>query len=494
MTPRPSERYRNRLLLRGTWIASTSTLAIAFAAHGKPPTLTAAPPIRTELASAVGSSFPNWTHFAGGPRRVSIASSAPSPNGSPLKWQINKAPNGCTIDFNTLASPVIYGPVLVNTAEINGQWMALAIQVETGNILWSSPILPPASQSWSSPVIDTERGTVIVPNGPYLSAFSLTKGTPLWQACLDLNIVNASPVIARDVPGRDRLFITDYTFLDPDGKLYCINLDRYDPLTNPYRPGETIWCVTLGNTVGNSPAYDNGVVYVGCSTEFLGAGRLHAFPAYTNQTPEPIWISDNPKPYGFFGGVAVRTSTSGRHLFIASYNFTGGVLSSNLLKFDAADGDLIWEISSGRTSTTPVPLPDGRIALSTGVYGFGSAPSIQLFLDEGDRAQLLWDSALSTWTDSDNDGNLDPGEFFSIGGWTNQPVVFPRPGSMDLFAGILPSIGSSNGPYESLLRVNLNASPGTPGFIVQTYLNAGSSPAITSARLFSTGVNGLSSY
>lgn len=426
--------------------------------------------------------------------RVSIATAAPNPQAAaPIKWQINTMPGGQPIVFSALASPVVYGPVLVNTAKIAGVWHAVALGSESGKQLWTAPIQPPAFDSWSSPAIDRKRGTVIVPNGDALTAFTLGGGQVTWQARLASSIVNASPVIADDLEGRDRVFITDYSGFSESGQLYCINIDRYDEQCNPYRPGELVWCTTIGATSGNTPAYFDGVVYVACSADYPGPGRVLAFDACATSAPEPLWVCENVKPFGFFGGVSIRDNELGRYVFVASYNFVGSVLSSNLLKIDAGNGQLVWEIEAGRTASTPIPLPDGRIALSAGLYGFGSAPSIQLFLDEGERAQLMWDSALSTWTDTNGNGTIDPGEFFSIGGWTCQPVVSPRAGTTDLFAGVMP-VGSPYAAYEDLHRVSLNATPGNPGFLIQTFQNAGSSPAIGGHKLYSNGSNGLTSY
>lgn len=65
-------------------------------------------------------------------------------------------------------------------------------------------------------------------------------------------------------------------------------------------------------------------------------------------------------------------------------------------------------------------------------------------------------------------------------------------GTTDLFAGVMP-VGSPFAAYEDLHRVSLNATPGNPGFLIQTFQNAGSSPAIGGHKLYSNGSDGLSS-
>ena len=169
-----------------------------------------------------------------------------------------------------------------------------------------------------------------------------------------------------------------------------------------------------------------------------------------------------------------------------------------MVKLDAATGDLIWSAPSNRTDAIPIRLDDGRVVLSTGLPGFGSVPSLQVFQDTGASATLFGDSALDTWND-DGDGLLEIGEFTFVGGWTNHPhVVDPHPltGGPVVFVGSIdiPSGGSFFDGYTQLNMIDLSVPFGSPGWIVSSSPDAGSSPAVVGPTLYSVGQGGVAGF
>lgn len=67
----------------------------------------------------------------------------------------------------------------------------------------------------------------------------------------------------------------------------------------------------------------------------------------------------------------------------ASYSFTGGRTSANLVKLDALTGVMSWSVGCNRTASVPVYVEGGRVVVAGGLDGFGSIPTLQLFDDLG---------------------------------------------------------------------------------------------------------------
>lgn len=431
-----------------------------------------------------------WSHLGSNAARSAVVDADPVAIDQSA-WVLDTQFAGQSVTFVGQSGVVTWDNYIYAQGEIAGCAHLICASRADGSIVWIAPVLAPVLDSWSTPVIDETNRTVVVTTGNQCLAFHAKFGYPRWTAILDLNIVNASPLVTDDMGTADRMFITDYDgiFLFGGGHLYCINVDQFDPVTNPYQPGEIVWTVNMGAaTSGNSPAYDSGAIYVADlgSQNNNWTGRISAFDAAAISPPAPLWQTSNPVALGFFGGVTI---TNG-YVYAGSYAFTGAQQSANLLKLDALTGAVEWSTPCNRTSTIPVVLDDGRIAVSAGLLGFGSLPSIQLFSDLGTSAVLNWDSAIDSWVDTNTNGQFDPGEFISTGGWTTQAILFNAPTANVLMVG-----GSENpglfGAPETLFVLDLDAPPSSPGFILETYTGAGSSPAYDTGNLFTIGQNGL---
>ncbi len=414
----------------------------------------------------------DWTHYGGGADRVAsrTLSFDPTELVGPPVWTVSAGPFGESIFFAGRSGVVEHGDDIVAMGWVDGVFSAIDVGATDGLVRWMTAVDSPFVDSWSSPAIDTGNGSVIVASGQKVVALSLVDGSSLWQVTLNRQVVNASPLVTDSLGSADRVFITDFGFSGQVARLYCINVDPFDISLNPYQPGEVVWSVGVGEMSGASPTLAGGNVIVATSD-----GRIVAYPVSSSAPPEPAWDTPNPGGLGLFSGVAVR----GGSVYAASYNFSGGMTSSNLVKLDAASGQVLWTVGSNRTDALPIPLADGRILLSTGLEGFGSHPSLQLFQDNLTDATLVWDSF------------LDGGPV--IGYWTHTPVVLE---SMNgAFAVVnAPPPGDPFGPSPASLIVDLDLIPSDSGFVVETLDGVGISAVTANGRVLGVGAWGLSLY
>jgi outer membrane protein assembly factor BamB len=454
---------------------------------------------------------PEWPSFGGGADQSSQVVGEPIAI-STAAWVLSRDSQNRAITFNGQAGLVVTRDLVLATGYTfsgSANWRLYAVDRRTGSLVWTTPITAPYFDSWSSPVLDQRNRRVIVTNSTSVVAFDL-RGTARWTATLDRQVVNASAVVTTDLGLANRLFITDFDGFGTDAKLYCINIDPRIPVVNPHDPGEILWSVPIGGASGNSPAYADGVVYVSSVGEYnFQDGAVFAFDARATSAPEPLWVFQNPSGQGFFGGLAYRADDEGGSLYVASYNFTGARTSSELLRLSAKDGELIWSAGCNRTSATPVPYGDGsasnprRVLVSGGFSGFGTQPSVQIYSDGPESGELIWDSVAATWKDLDRDGNCEPGEYLSIGGWSHQPVMVtdePKVQSiaggrpLRLYAGTLSSSANTTLPCVRLSAIDVSALPSGGPFLVGTFDGAGSTPAIAGRNLYTIGIAGLYAF
>jgi outer membrane protein assembly factor BamB len=457
--------------------------------------------------TGAGSHFDAWPGPGGSPCRTGVLA-APQLNMQRRTWVGTRDETGVTINFLYQANLAVSSPALGDHVYALGrvsraggpanQSRLFAFARAGGACVWSVPVATPVLDSYAGPVLDVQRAVVIVGSGQVLAAHDARSGDLVWSRTLDRAIVNATPVITTDRPGRDRLFITDYDGFGSGGSLYCINVDPFDPAHNPFSPGEIVYQVGIGGSSGNSPAYlpaslgGLGLVYVASPGDFgAGMGRIFAFPV--EGPPVPVWVFENVIGTGFFGGVCVAPpSQAGQppHVYAASYAFSGGHSSANIVKIDGATGALRWSAPSNRTSATPVVLPGGRVLVSGGIQGFGTVPSLRLYEDHGTFGVPVWDSALDTWQDLNANGLMDLGEYLRVGGWTQQPVAMIFAGRTHILAGVVPA-GQATQPSPELFLIDVDAMPGSSGFVIGTHTGAGGSPAPAGVGAYSVGASGL---
>lgn len=446
-----------------------------------------------------------WAMYASGPTRVSTASGG-APGLGPVLWTASVDPSGQTVEFPTQAGVVsafdrVYAIGRIGPASA-GAWVLLACDAATGEPRFAAPIPAPIFDSWSTPAIDLTNGTVIVASGFSLRAIDATSGSTRWTATLPRPIVNASPLVTIDRGPADRVLITDYDGFGSGAGLVCINADPFDAALNPHQPGDILWRFPIGGSSGNSPAVLGDTAFVASTGDGSSDnGRILAIALTTAAPAAPLWTFTSPQPQGFFGGLSIAPGPAGPSLFAASYGFVGGQFNSTLVKLDATSGTLRWSASTGRTSSTPIPLPSGHVLVSTGLLGFGAVPSLQLLRDDGSSAARLWDTAVDSWIDANTNGIMDPGEYLAVGGWTTLPLAFPAqaaPGASGpawrAIVGSPPASGA--GPNDTLLELDLSLHPADPAFVRRAIPGAGATPALAIgtggvARVFTTGPAGL---
>lgn len=424
------------------------------------------------LGGASTAPAESWLCLSGDPARRSTAAAGPRS----LEQRAWVAVAGSGEQFVARSSAAVHGGrVFVNARRFDGSTqignLVIAYSTATGARLWATPVERDILDSWSSPAVDARNGLVLLGSGQRLSALRVADGSIAWEPLLSRPIVNASPVVTTDM--RDgsvpvnRVFISDYDGFGTDASLYAVNVDPYHGLKNPYQPGEIVWSASLPGASGASAAYADGRVYAASVS-----GTVRAFDA---RTGAPLWKAETcgtPCEDGFFGGLTV----AGGAVYIASYDFYGGSNNSLLFKLDAGDGEVLWSAPCERSESIPVVLDDGRVILSGGIAGFGSAVRIQAFEDLGSAAALVWDT------------HVDTGGSLVLGGWTLHPVVSRG----WLFAG-RPGSGLF-GPYEELAALDLALSPGQAGFVRTTHGGSGGSPAVGCGRMVSLGTAGLSAF
>lgn len=441
-----------------------------------------------------------WTHFAGNAKRHTVPTLTHSPSLTTVAWE------------NPEFIPIPQSGLVVDAAHVyaiardaGNATVAVALDRQTGSTVWSAPVAPPILDSWSSPAVDLEHGTLIVASGATLVALDTATGDLVWSQSLPTTIVNTSPVVTDDLGDRDRVLITTYSFgFGEPAQLICINTDPFDAATNPHQPGDIVWSKVLSaDSSGNTPAYQNGRVYLATASGGSSQrGTIRCYDITADTAPaSPLWSFTNTINTGFFGGVSIAKG----HVYASSYSFTGLQTSANTVKLNKNTGTLIWSVPTNRTDATPIVLPDGDVIVSSGVATgafdflpfFGSLPSIQFIGDQGSTASLLWDSALATHDDLNTNSIWDFGEpYLSIGGWTHQPIALSISGAPHLLVGTLPeSQPGINIDHNTDLRlIDLTASPTDPGFIVEHATGTGSTPAFASGWVFTSGPTGVRAY
>jgi outer membrane protein assembly factor BamB len=433
-----------------------------------------------------------WPAFAGSPSRVSVAPAAPGSIDDP-RWILSVTDTGAPISFAGQAGVVANSTRVYGVGSIGGQSHLIAAAAKTGHFLWATPIPAPLLESWSTPALDEGNGTVLIGCGQSLLALDAESGSVRWQTPFPRFIVNASALVTTDRGPADRALITTYSGNGAGipARLYCINVDPFDTLANPYQPGDIVWSVPLGAASGNSPAYRDGIVYCSCAADSPGSftGRIFARGIDDDSSLPDRWSFTNTELHGFYSGVCIADTPTGAAVFAASYAFYGGQLAANLVKLSAADGALVWSTACNRTDATPIPLPDGRIILSGGISGgFGSIPSIELFDADG---TLRWDSFLDTWSDTNQNEHPDPGEYLLVGGWTQQPIAARSSGTWRIWAGAIGAGSTTSAPYTDLYILDLNSGPEGVTGVSGHFPGAGASPAAADGWLYTVGAKGL---
>lgn len=447
-----------------------------------------------------------WPTFAGGNARNAVSRHA-LPDVATPAWTLSQY-EGLAIAWIPQATPVVSSTHVfaVGSTQAAGQareFAVFAVARETGAVAWRAA-LPQAVtlESQASAALDAGNGTVVVAAGSALTAWDVRDGALRWSVTLPQQLVNASPLVTSDRGKSDRVLVTTYSPGPNSGELVCVNVDAFDAVSNPWQPGDVVWSVTVGLTSGNTPAMlpralggDDLVVVSTIGEAGLVPGAIMAFDVGASGAPVLLWTFENTRPQGFFGGCTLAMGVSGRlEVTAASYAFGGGLTSANTVRLDASDGALLGETPTNRTNANPIVLASRRIALATGIGGFGSAPSL-LWLDGSLGASAtITNSAHDTWVDLDGDGRYDVGEYLRLSGYNAQPAASVFGGLPRLLVPTMQVAGTTVSSGAALSVIDPLRAATAAGFVVQQTLAAGGSVALAGANAYSVGSGGLVAF
>jgi VCBS repeat-containing protein len=265
------------------------------------------------------------------------------------RWLYELAPGYPPVQRNLYSSPTILG----DTVFAGGRHEFAALDVNTGEVLWTTEPFTEFGDlsSHASPAV--AQGVVVVPfnrkGGLY--AFDACLGTELWYAPWELTLgIHASPVIVDDT-------------------VYVINelmqLSALDLLT-----GEKRWTRTV-----ESAAFGWG--YLSSATPTAGDGQLFvatqrgALVAVDSNTGSTTWTH--------YGNTSLLRTTHYRGVspaFSAAPTWTPGRLwvpgADGILRvLDTADGTLLWSVDLG------VPLTTSLVVSATRLFVAGFDGSVR---------------------------------------------------------------------------------------------------------------------
>jgi outer membrane protein assembly factor BamB len=468
--------------------------------------LVAARDVTAQMSTQASDPAGAWLTFAGGNARNAVSRHARADVATPA-WTLT-SDNGLAIAWLAQQSPVVDASRVfaVGSTQAVGQvrvFYVFCVSRDTGAIVWRRALAQePVLESQSSLAIDAGNGTVIVAAGNTIAALDVGSGAAVWSVVLPQSVVNASPLVTDDFGASDRVFVTTFSPGPVAGELVCINLDGFDAIRNPWQLGEVVCSVPLGNTSGNTPAMmprrlgGNDLVVVATIGEAgVTAGTIAAFDAKASTGPAAAWAFSNTRLQGFFGGCTLAvTPSGGLEVFASSYAFSGGLTSANTVRLDARSGALLGETSTNRTNANPIVLASGRVALATGISGFGSVPSL-LWLDASlGSSATLWNTASDTWVDLDGDGRFDVSEYLRLSGYNAQPAASMFGGQTLLVVPTIQAAGTTIASGSSLSVIDPTRTPVQAGFVVQQSTLAGGSVALAGPNMYSVGVGGLVAF
>lgn len=407
------------------------------------------------LVVAVPALGQPWTHAAATSERNAIATVPGLPDLSVPAWTFDAEGRFESIGQS---SPVISDDgIAIVLGRIGADAYAWAIDAPMGVVRWRSPIASPLFMSRSSPAVygSADDGFVVVASGEGVVGFDLDDGVERWSVELGQPMVNASPAIVGE-PAR--VVVSTYA---PAGGGRAIVIDA--------RSGDVLADETIGSLSGATPAFADGRVFLGDIDGFMRAYDLDL---------NERWFLLAPLNEGFFGGSSVVEGS----VYAATYGFFGGRSNSTLARLDTDSGDVLWDVPSSRTDAIPIVFTDGTIVLSAGIDGFGSLSTVHAFDGSGSR---LWDLVNDTWSDTNGNGRIDPGEYLSLGGWDHQPAGLLFDGREWLLVGA---------PEGGLVLLDLASTPGLPGFVHASTPRGGASPAVGAGVVISTWDEGVYAF
>jgi outer membrane protein assembly factor BamB len=431
-------------------------------------------------AAALAMPLPNeWPMLAGDPQHTGIAASGPSTFTGviPVIWRDSAMPDRGVVEQS--APVVANGTAYAFIGRLSGydyvDCALVAIDTATGTAKWSAPTPLGNAYFGSSPTpaIDTQTGTVVVPNGQdaqgkgIVYGIDASSGVVKWTAEIDEPTVNSSAVIGNRVA-----YVTDFDMAG-GGKLFAIDLDPAKPTY-----GTVLWSKPIGSSSGNTPVYDAGKVYVGSVSPRPGlsgvGGAVYCFDAATGKEEWAVVpVQGALTNSGYWGGLGF----SDGYLYGSTYSFYG---DGEVWKIDPKTGGVAWGHAAGSSIAIPV-LFNGCLFVGSGVEQWYVPQRLQGF-DEA-TGDLLWET--------------DPTDLFGF--WKYQLVFADG----KLYLGVVDATGQVTGllilDATALSELDLRGSGSLTianfsPFVLDHYSGAGTSPGLASGSLFTSGSDALGPY
>ncbi len=307
-------------------------------------------------------------------------------------------------------------PVVVDGVVYVGSWPSAlhAIDVETGELVWDEPFAADSAVVTSPAVADGRAFiTTSGAGGTTLYAVDITDGSELWSA-EDLG----------DTDLTAPLVVDSLVYVGSDsGHVRAFHIDN----------GNEAWSHDMGAEVHATPAYGNGMLFVGSDNDVRALDAL---------TGVAVWSEPYSLAFVRSGLVLTQNFTNGDWVLIA------GSMTGALHAIDASTGDAYWADAFDA---------DGMIQASPAVAGL----SIYVVTDSGFVHQVDLDTGTETgWTSPfEADGGIvgspvyansrihfgtTEGTLYAVPGFVDEPqpvwtydVGAPLRGSLAIYEGVI---------------------------------------------------------
>ncbi|NOQ48530.1 MAG: PQQ-binding-like beta-propeller repeat protein [Methanococcoides sp.] len=369
------------------------------------------------------------------------SSTADAPDNNHVLWESPE------IEAIAASSPVIADNLVFVNCDVKsaGTTNLTALDLNTGEVVWSEEIGARTWGSWASPAYN--NGRIFTTMGPLVTCFDAVTHEKIWEKMNPTGQAscNGGPTIA-----DGKVFSEDW-----QGGYYYARDETTGELLGSYQVFQS---GPQGPRAQGTPTYYDGKLYLtSASYQYhnesgaLREGYLYCVDA--NNLSNEKWRHD------FENGLWGTASAENGIVYVATYDFFDGE-GGDIYAFDANTGEVLWNNENAIKTT------DGTIALAYGnIYVAGGYMSGQTYCFNGTTGELIWQ------TDPD----------LVIGSWTNSVTVADG----KVYAGKDVGIGGMRFGYEHLFALDAYT-----GEILWKGEHGGASPAIYDGKVFTIDDNG----
>ncbi|MCM1987061.1 PQQ-binding-like beta-propeller repeat protein [Methanococcoides seepicolus] len=346
------------------------------------------------------------------------------------------------------SSPVIADNLVFVNCDVQslGTTNLIALDVNTGEVVWSEVIGDRAWESWASPAYND--GRVFASMGEFVTCFDAVTHEKLWE---EVNPTGESSCNGGPTIADGKVFFEDW-----QGGYYYARNETTGELLGSFQVFQS---GRQGPRAQGSPTYYDGKLYLtSVSYQYhnesgaLREGYLYCVDA--NDLSNEIWRFD------FENGLWGTASVENGIVYVATYDFYNGK-GGDIYALDANTGKVLWNNENVIKSTDCTITPAYGNVYVTG--GYMSKQTTYCF--NGTTGELVWE------TDPD----------LAIGSWTNSAAVADG----KVYAGKDVGTGGMRFGYENLFALDAYT-----GEIVWKGEHGGASPAISDGKVFTIDDDG----